>query len=84
MFLSPPARIVKCVSKYIFFNPKMFNSKKKKRRESERAKRQKVNETKKVKGISEENLTGFDDIMCEFVLCTLNLLYRVNFFALFI
>ena len=62
----------------------MFNSKKKKRQRQRQRQRQKVHETKKVKGISEENLTGFDDIMCEFVLCTFNLHYRVNFFALFI
>ena len=34
--------------------------------------------------ISVENLTGYDDIVCEFALCTFNLLYRfVNFSWLF-
>ena len=41
--------------------------------------------TKEEKRISAENLTGYDDIVCEFALCTFNLLDRVaNFVWLFI
>ena len=47
-------------------------------------KKQKAKETKEEKRISVENLTGFDDIVWEFALCTFNLLHRVvNFFWLF-
>ena len=44
-----------------------FNFKKKLRR-------QKAKETKEEKRISVEDLTGYDDIVCEFALCTFNLL----------
>ena len=47
--------------------------------------RQKANESKVEKRVSVENLTGYDDIVCEFALCTFNLFYRVvNFSWLFI
>ena len=47
--------------------------------------RQKAKETAEEKRISVENLTGYDNILCEFALCTFNLLDRVvNFFWLFI
>ena len=37
------------------------------------------------KGISVENLTGYDDIVCKFHMCTFNLLDRVvSFSCLFI
>ena len=46
---------------------------------------QKAKETKEEKRISVENLTGYDDIVREFALCTFNLLDRVvNFSWLFI
>ena len=46
---------------------------------------QKVKETKVEKKISVENLTEYEDIVCEFVLCTFNLFDRVvNFSWLFI
>ena len=75
IFLSPPARIVKCVSEYTCLIS-IIN----------KAKRQeKANETIEEKGLSVENLTGYDDIVCEFALCTFNLLDRVvNFSWLFI
>ena len=39
----------------------------------------------KVTGVSLENLTGYDEIVCEFALCTFNLLDRaVNLSSLFI
>ena len=50
MFLSPPARIVKCVSKDIFFNSKMFNSKKKRERETETETETKSTRNQKSKG----------------------------------
>ena len=34
----------------------------------------KIKETKQEKRISKENLTGYDDIVCEFALSTFNLL----------
>ena len=41
---------------------------------------QKANETKEEKGTSVEKLRGYDDVACEFALCTFNLLERlVNF-----
>ena len=39
--------------------------------------RQKAKETKKEKRISAENLTGYDDIVCEFNLCICILLDQV-------
>ena len=36
--------------------------------------RQKAKETKEKKIISVENLTGYNDIVCEFALCTFNLI----------
>ena len=33
------------------------------------------------KGIPVENLTGYDDIVCEFAMCTFNLLDRVLNFS---
>ena len=36
--------------------------------------RQKAKETKEKKRISVENLTGYNDIVCEFALCTFNLI----------
>ena len=47
--------------------------------------RQKAKETKEEKTTSVENLTGYDDTVWKFALCTFNLLGRVvNFFWLFI
>ena len=75
IFLSPPARIVKCVSEYICL---ISITNKAKRQE-------KANETIEEKGLSVENLMGYDDIVCEFAMCTFNLLDRVvNFSWLFI
>ena len=51
----------------------------------QKTRRQKEKETKEKKRVSVENLTGYDDIVCEFALCTFNLLDRVvNFSWLFI
>ena len=44
-------------------------SKKTKKQEDKKAK-----ETKEEKRISLENLTGYDNIVCEFALCTFNVL----------
>ena len=44
-------------------------------------KRQKTEETKEEKRISVENLTGYNDIVCEFALCTFNLLDRAANFS---
>ena len=76
MFLS----IAKCVPKYIFLNKKKTKKKNKQTRRQKKA-----NKTKEEKWISVENLMGYDDIICEFALCTFNLLDQVmNFSWLFI
>ena len=55
--------------------PYIFNQKKNKQ-----ARTQKAKETKEEKRISVKNLTGYDDVVCEFALCTFNLLNGiVNF-----
>ena len=62
----------------------IFNFEKKKKKKNTR-RQKKANETKEEKRIAVENLTGYDDIVCEFVLCTFNLLDQiVNFSWLFI
>ena len=59
----------------------IFNSKK----NTQKNKKIKAEETKEEKRISVENLTECDDIVCEFALCTFNLPdLAVNFFWLFI
>ena len=74
-FYHSPTFIGKCVPEYIFL---ILKSHKK-------ARRQKAKETKEEKRICVENLTGNDDIVCEFAVCTFNLLGRVvNFSWLFI
>ena len=56
----------------IYFNFKKTN----KTRRQKKAK-----ETKEEKGISVENLMGYDDIVCDFALGTFNLLDRVASFS---
>ena len=74
-FYHSPARIVECVSEYIFFSKKSNQKKQKTKEQNEKTK--KCKETKEEKRISMENLKGYDDIVCEFALCTFNLLNRV-------
>ena len=66
----------------------IFNIKKQQQQQQQQTKktrRQKAKETKEEKTISVENLTGYDDTVWKFALCTFNLLGRVvNFFWLFI
>ena len=66
----------------------IFNCKKKKKKKKtarEKSKKKKKKKTKEEKRISVKNLTGYDDIVCEFALRTFNLLDRVvNFSWLFI
>ena len=59
---------------YIF----SFKKKTKKTKQNKKKTRsqKKANETKEEKRISVENLTGFDDIVCKFALCTSNLLIK--------
>ena len=72
------AHTARCVSDYIFLIKKKQEGKKK-RKEKEKKKK----EPKKKRKY--ENLTGYDGIVCEFALCTFNLLDRVlNFSWLFI
>ena len=62
IFYYAPAGIVQCVSEYIFLISKQ-------KQKTRRQKKEK--ETKEEKRISLENLTGYDDIVCEFALCAL-------------
>ena len=62
----------------------IFNFKKQQQQQqqqTQKTRRQKAKETKEEKTISVENLTGHDDIVCEFALCTFNLLDRVVNFS---
>ena len=68
-FYHSPAHIIECVSQYVFL------IKKKQQQKNKYLRRQEAKKLKK--GISVENLTGYDNIFCEFALCTLNLLDRV-------
>ena len=62
-----------------------LKQKTKKAKKKKKNRRQKAKETKEEKTISVENLTGYDDTVWKFALCTFNLLGRVvNFFWLFI
>ena len=70
-FYRSPARIVECVSEYIFFSKKSNKKKTKTKEQNEKTK--KCKETKEEKRISMENLKGYNDIVCEFSLCTFNL-----------
>ena len=62
-----PARIVECLLEYIF----LISYKKK---QTTATRKKKPKETKEEKRISVQNLTGYDNIVCEFALCTFNLL----------
>ena len=65
-----------CIRIYIFHS---FKENKKTKQEDKKAEK-----TKEEKRISVENLTECDDIICEFILFTFNLLNRVaNFSWLF-
>ena len=79
-----PARIVECVSEYVFFVSKKQKKKKKPQRNKKQKKLEKIEKQKKPtkKGrkkmlllltISVENLTGYGDIVWHFALCTFNL-----------
>ena len=45
---------------------------------------QKAKETTEEKRLSVENLTGYDDIVCEFILCNFNLPDQIFNFSLLI
>ena len=61
-----PGRSVEYVSEYIFLVKK---------------KTKKAKESKEENILSVKNLTGYDDTVCEFALCTFNLLDRVVTFT---
>ena len=71
------ARIVECVSEYIFF----IKKKEKIKDNNKNNKKTKSKETKEEKIIYVENLTRYDDIVCESALCTFNLFNRVVSFS---
>ena len=55
------------------------------KKQNKKTRRQKAKGTKEAKIISVENLTGYNDIVCEFAPCAFNLPDRVvNFLWLFI
>ena len=70
---------VTCLHSRMCIRIYIFNFKTKTKKENKKTK--KAKETKKEKRISEENLTGYDDVVCEFALCTFNLLDRVVNFS---
>ena len=73
IFYHLSTHIIECVSEYIFL---IKTIKQKNQNQNKQA------NTKKVKKkISEENLTGYNDIVCEFGLCNFNLLDRVVMFS---
>ena len=55
-----------------------FNFKKKLRRQKKKHTHTHTQETKEEKRISAENLTGYNDIVCEFALSNFNLLVYVQ------
>ena len=63
-----------CIRIYIFNLQKA--------KQNKQSRRLKAKETKEEKRISVENLTGYDDIICDFALCTFNLLDRVVSFSM--
>ena len=67
IFYHLPACRVECVSEYIIY----FFQKKKKKKQNKKTK--KAKETKEEKRISVKILTGYDDIVCKFALCTFNI-----------
>ena len=77
-------RIAECVSEYIF----LISKQNKKTIATTNNYKTKSKETEEEKIMSMENvtdLTGYDDIVCEYALCTFNLLDRdINFSRLFI
>ena len=77
IFYHSPARIVKFILEYTYFN---FKIKHKKITRIEKTK-----EAKQEKRRSAKNLMGYDDIVYEFALCNSNLVDRiVNFYWLFV
>ena len=64
-----------CIRIYI------FNLKTEKQNKINITRRQKEKENKKEKRIPVENLTGYNDIVCKFALCTCNLLDQVVTFS---
>ena len=66
IFYQSPTGIIKCVSEYTFLIKKTTTTKKKQKKKT---RRQKVKETKEEKSMSVENLSGFDESVCEFGQC---------------
>ena len=63
-----------CVRIYIFnFKTKQKKQTNKETKTTTIIRKQKAKETKEEKRISVENLTEYDDIVCEYALCTFNL-----------
>ena len=72
-----------CIRVYILnFKTKQNNNNNNKNNKKSK-KTKKVKESKEEKRISAESLTGYDDIVCQFTLCTFNLLDRVVNFSWF-
>ena len=69
-FYHSPACINRCVAECLIFYKR-----------NKKTRTQKAKETKEEKRVSMENLTGYDDVICGFALCTFNLLDRVVSFS---
>ena len=59
----------------------LIKTKAKKQKKTKNTKTENAKETKEEKGVSVKNLTGYDDIVCRFALCTFKLLDRVLTFS---
>ena len=86
MLYHSPARIVECVSEcMLLIKKKTHTHTRTNTKHKKKSRLQKAEETKEEKIISVVNLTGYDDIVCKFSLCTFNLLDpSVNFSWFFI
>ena len=69
---------MECVSEFMFLISKIQKQTNKQKR------MQKAKETTEEKRFSVENLTGYDDIVCEFILCNFNLPDQIFNFSLLI
>ena len=84
-FITHPRAQSNVYQNMYFSFPNKANKKKPNKQTRRQKKRKTKKETKEQKRISVENLTEYDDIVCEFALCTFNLLDQlVNFSPLLI
>ena len=89
IFYHSPVRIVECVSELYIFNYKKQHTHTRTHTHTHththkiKTRRQKTKETKEEKRISAEKLRGYEDIICQFALCTFNFINRIVNFSWF-